>query len=526
MRDVFATEGLALRPDPKALAAGCLLALALAFVFLDGLVHAVQSWDREEFSYGWIVPPIAALLVWNALRGMRARASSGTWLGVAAIAAAALIAVPAKIGGMPSFTFYGFVGALFGLSMALYGWRGLLALGPAIAYLLFALPLPSALYVDLSTGMQLVSSELGTEALRRLGYSVFLNGNVIDLGLYRLQVAEACNGLRYLFPLASFAYLVGYLYQGPFWHKALLFLSAGPITIAINSLRIALTGVLVNASGISAAEGFMHAFEGWVIFLVGLVLLFVTLQALILISGRNTLFVRRLELDALMPQPGVPPAPVRRALPAVLVATGLLAAVGTGMLALPEGGERVPPHKSLAAFPLQVGDWSGDDETLDRIYLDILNADDYLMANYASAGQAAPVNFYVAWYEAQDRRATIHSPTQCIPAGGWEIASFRTARILPQAPGGPLDVNRAVIVHGLDRQLVYYWFELRHRRLTDELMIKAANVWDAIRLGRTDGALVRVTTPIRADEEVEAAEARLQDFLRASLPELDGYIPN
>jgi EpsI family protein len=89
----------------------------------------------------------------------------------------------------------------------------------------------------------------------------------------------------------------------------------------------------------------------------------------------------------------------------------------------------------------------------------------------------------------------------------------------------PLPANRAVIRKGLERQLVVYWFEQRGRRMTNDYMAKAVTVWDALTRGRTDGALVRLVTPMAPGESVRAAEARLAGFLHAGLPELPRFIP-
>src|SRR5262249_54860591 len=89
---------------------------------------------------------------------------------------------------------------------------------------------------------------------------------VIDLGVYKLQVVEACSGLRYLYPLMSLGFLAAYLFQAPFWQRAVVFLSTIPITIAMNSLRIGIVGMLVDHFGPQDADGFLHLFEGWIIF--------------------------------------------------------------------------------------------------------------------------------------------------------------------------------------------------------------------------------------------------------------------
>lgn len=103
---------------------------------------------------------------------------------------------------------------------------------------------------------------------------VFLEGNIIDLGVYQLQVVEACSGLRYLFPLMSLGFIAAYFYQAAFWKRAIVFLMTIPITILMNSFRIGVIGVMVDNWGISMAEGFLHDFEGWIIFMACAAILF------------------------------------------------------------------------------------------------------------------------------------------------------------------------------------------------------------------------------------------------------------
>lgn len=110
----------------------------------------------------------------------------------------------------------------------------------------------------LSWKFQEWSSILGVAMIKLMDIPVFLTGNIIDLGEYKLQVAEACSGLRYLFPFLSLGVMTAYIYRGPLWHKAAIVLATVPITILMNSFRIAVTGALVQAYGTSHAEGALH----------------------------------------------------------------------------------------------------------------------------------------------------------------------------------------------------------------------------------------------------------------------------
>jgi exosortase len=151
---------------------------------------------------------------------------------------------------------------------------------PSLAYLLTAIPLPVFFYNALSSQLQLWSSALGVGVLQLIGVTAFREGNVIDLGPVQLQVAEACSGIRYLFPLTSLALLCAYFYRDRMWKRMVLVLSALPISVLVNGLRIGIVGILVEWYGPQAAEGFLHLFEGWVLFLFTLTMLVAEMWAL------------------------------------------------------------------------------------------------------------------------------------------------------------------------------------------------------------------------------------------------------
>ena len=159
------------------------------------------------------------------------------------------------------------------------------------------LPLPDTLYYKFSAFLQLISSEMGVWFLTLLSVPVFLDGNIIDLGTMKLHVAEACSGLRYLFPILSFSYIFAVLYRGPMWHKAVLLISAAPITVFMNSVRIAIGGVLVQEFGVEWLEGFTHFFEGWVIFLACIVILFGLARLMLFFNPVKMSLVDALDLD-------------------------------------------------------------------------------------------------------------------------------------------------------------------------------------------------------------------------------------
>jgi len=131
-------------------------------------------------------------------------------------------------------------------------------------------PLPSFLYNKISLRLQLISSQLGVGLLQVYGMSAYREGNVIDLGFTQLQVVGACSGLMYLISLIILSILIAYFYKERLWKRAVIIISSIPVSIIMNSFRIAMTGILYEVWGAKVAEGFFHGFSGWLIFLVAI----------------------------------------------------------------------------------------------------------------------------------------------------------------------------------------------------------------------------------------------------------------
>ena len=249
-------------------------------LFWLGLTGLATEWARPEYSHGPVIPVLSFYMF---LREMKfvpppARPVTDRWPGVAVIGAALLLALLGNLVQIDDLVFYALIVWVGGLVLVCFGFKRGFLFWPAVLHLVFMLPLPQFLYWKINTTLQFFSSEIGVAFVRVMDVPVFLDGNVIDLGVYKLLVAEACSGLRYLFPIMSFSYVFAVLYTGARWHKAVLLLSAVPIAVLMNALRIGVIGVLVDRYGIGQAEGFLHFFEGWVIFLACIAILFLMVR--------------------------------------------------------------------------------------------------------------------------------------------------------------------------------------------------------------------------------------------------------
>ena len=503
--------------------------IAAGFFFSNGLRALWVAWQLPEYSHGPLIPVLSALLF---LRHMKEipidpGPKKNRWPGLVLVVFSLIFGGLGILAGIDDIVAYALILWVGGMFLISWGWSIGWRFWPGVVHLALMLPLPGVIYYKTTTYLQFVSSELGVWFLKILSVPVFLDGNIIDLGVTRLHVAEACSGLRYMFPILSFSYIFAALYQGPGWHRVLLLVSAAPIAILMNSIRIAVAGIIVQQYGNDWLEGFTHFFEGWVIFLACILMLFGLARLLLLIHPQRPTLTEALDLntDNIMPQLSrlqyVRPskAMIGAALAAVL-------ALG-GMTAMPERGGIAPERDQFALFPRSFGEWQQDGP---RIILTEgvarnLGADDYHQITLTSPDAAAPVGLFMAWYDDQTKGG-VHSPEICLPGGGWEIAWLERTDVTAQMGSAtPFSLNRAIIQQGDVRMMVYYWFQQRERRIASDFAAKFWLMVDGIKSGRTDGALIRLTTLIAPGEIDALAEARLRDVLEGILPILPQFIP-
>jgi exosortase D (VPLPA-CTERM-specific) len=497
----------------------------IGFTFFNATLYMVSEWSTEEFSHGYLIPLIAAFLIWHRRDAWQKAKFSGSWAGVVLLVLGLLLDVVGRFSALYVLQHLALLIVVVGLVWSLTGSGALRWFAMPLAVLIFMVPLPNVFLNPLSSELQLLSSSLGVWMLRLLGVSVYLQGNVVDLGSYRLEVAEACSGVRYLLPLMTLAFLMAFFFRVALWKRVLLFLSSIPITVFMNSLRIAAIGLLVDRWGIGMAEGVLHQVQGWMVFMLSALVLVLETSLLARLGSKSRPWREVFGID----MPSARPAGIRRewrALPkAALVASACLMFFALAILAIPRPSLQVPARESLAAFPLHISGWSGRREALEAVYVDALKFDDYLLADY-SRPATDPVNFYVAWYDTQDAGTATHSPRACLPGGGWRITDMRQVNVGDVRIGGQtLRVNRAEIESGDQQQLVYYWFMQRGRVVTSEYLVKWYLLVDALTRHRTDGALVRLVIPIAPGRPFASADRELRDFAAAIALQLPRYVP-
>ena len=293
----------------------------------------------------------------------------------------------------------------------------------------------------------------------------------------------------------------------------------------MNSVRIAIAGVIVDRYGLEHVEGFSHFFEGWVIFLSCVMILFGLAWCMLFLRRDRLSLADALDLDTtglgaqIMRLQHVQPS-------AALITAALLATfLATAWQMVPQRDAVTVERDPFTLFPMKLGAWeAGPQQSLDPATERILAADDYHSVSLTNVAGGPRVDLFMAWYKNQMTGGT-HDPQVCLPGGGWEIADLKQIEGI-HPTDGPFTLNRAIIQKGLDRMLVYYWFEQQGNRTASGFTAKLQLLLGKVANGRNDSAIVRLITPIDPNEGMGPADARLQDAMQAVLKPLVRFVPD
>src|SRR5580704_1900381 len=272
---------------------GGLFALVVIVAEIAGARRALNPlmdvWGQPEYSHAWFIVPLAVYIFIQRSRTipLGGYGTPGTMVALLSVG----IMLLGWATGSYTASIYGAILGLVGFVWSSVGTRAMKTLAAPLIYLFFMVPLPVAIYISTSAEMQLLSSKLGMVFISLFHVPAALDGNIIILASARLEVAEACNGLRYLFPLVSFAFLTSMLVEDRFWKKALVVLSSFPIAIILNAARIAMIAILLDRFDIDTATGPAHAFEGFAVFFLCIVLLLMEVWCLLVIGKPRGRFV-------------------------------------------------------------------------------------------------------------------------------------------------------------------------------------------------------------------------------------------
>jgi len=513
--------------------AKALIYALLLFCIYSSALHwlLIRDWARDGYSYAYLVPFVVLYLIWTKKDVLEALPSFSSWKGMILLVPGIILFWLGELGG----EFYTVYISLWLVLVSLFwlhnGWQKLRSIGFSFFFMLTMFPIPNFINTKLTLKLRLISSELGVAMIQACGLPAYREGNVIDLSFTQLQVVDACSGLNSLISLFVLALLMTYFFKAHFWKRAVLLLSTVPLAIITNSMRIAMTALLYKFWGAEVAQGFFHTFSGLLIFMVCMPFLLFEMWVLgklppfspALVSGSPDL--KPTMVKTKKGEVTVTPTGRRKYCQAVFISAVALLGATIALSHSIEFRDKIPIKKSFDRFPLQVGEWTGIRKTMEQNFINNLDFSDYVIVNYEDK-QGRNVELYVAYYESQRKGVSIHSPATCLPGSGWTFNQSGSTTLFLPDHNRSINVNRAFSQKGIDKQLSYYWFPGRGRVLTNLYQLKIFAFWDALTRQRTDGALVRLITPIYKSDELVEAETSLKEFAGNIIPVLDEFIPD
>ena len=501
-----------------------LLVLAIGVSYYSALEELVHRWStEEEYSYGYFIPFIVLYLLYTKRDLILREEANPEWYGLFLVIFALFLLIVGELSALYIFSQYSFLILILGLILTFFGAHVFRLTFVPILISVFAIPLPYFIESTLTWKLQIISSKIGVGIIRILGIPVFLEGNIIDLGNYKLQVIEACSGLNYLYPLMSIGFIVAYIFKAPLLYRSIIFLSTIPITIIMNSLRIGMVGILVSYSGIKMAEGFMHYFEGWLIFLACLGILIFEIYLLTRIMPNKPRLNTVLAISPNIKESYPKKLRLRLSSPFILTSI-LIVFAAFSITHLSNRTEVSPDRVTFDKFPDTFNKWQLIKSKLTPSIIQKLQFDDYFLGNYVK-GSNTPIELYIAFYNSQRKGVSPHSPRVCIPGGGWHIKELNR-KVIKLKNNYILPVNRLIIEKNKQKKLVYYWFQQRDRSIANEYLMKWYLLQDAIFKNRTDGALVRFTADVNVNNTEIEAENQIRELINLVYPVLNNYVPN
>ncbi len=262
------------RHFPREVWAALAIGACVIWVCWPSLAQMAERWIKDaEYSHGYMVPLFSGYLLW-ARRGLLAHGKvNPSWWGVLILAGGLAL----RFAG--TYTFFDWLSAaatvptLAGVCVLVGGWQALRWSWPALAFLLFMIPLPYRVEVALAQPLQRVATVSSTYVLQTLGFMSFSEGNVIRLGETRIGVVEACSGLSMLLIFFALATAVCLVVKRPWPEKAVIMISALPVAIIANVIRITVTGMLHKVAGPRLADLVFHDLAGWLMMPLALAML-------------------------------------------------------------------------------------------------------------------------------------------------------------------------------------------------------------------------------------------------------------
>ncbi len=509
------------RISPMVILAG-VLAASLLWAYWPTLYDLERTWSRDpRYSHGFLVPVFALYVLWLR-RARRLDRVDSSWIGVLLILFGAFLNF---LGAYSYFTWLdsiSFLVSLAGLCAVLGGLAGLRWAWPSIAFLIFMVPLPYRIETALGTPLQRLATVVSTYALQVFGIPAFSSGNTIIINDYTIGIIDACNGLGASYMVLACAVGAALLIHRPLVDKIILIASAIPIALVANATRVTLTGVLHEVMGKGAAERVEHDLAGWLTMPLALALLYIEYQLL------KRLFVEAPDSTALAGGRNGQSPSTRQSSVLETRKLGLNPIIAAVFMVVASGivhGQwvnrwRVTPDIELAIakldrLPMDIGDWRGRPQTVDRRALTAAGLDGLIMRHYENRRTGRTTSFVLVC--GRPGPVSVHTPEICYPGAGFEMAQERPVKFSVNPGSRYAEFLRADFAKQESfppERLRVYW------------SLNATGTWSVPENPRLAFAsrpvLYKLYLTARINESLErSADTTVTEFLEKFLPQLE-----
>ena len=266
---------------------GTIAAVVTAFVlcYWTVITKLLHDWAHDDnYSHGFLIVPLALYFVWERRARLAAASYRPNWFGLVVVVASLGMLIAGTLGAELFVSRVSIVFLVAGTVLFAAGFDALRVVAFPIAFLFLMVPPPAIIFNQIAFPLQLLASRFGEATLQALSIPVLREGNLITLANTTLEVAEACSGIRSLISLLTLGIVYGYFVDPRISIRTIIALSAVPIAIVANGLRVAGTGVAAHYYGVEAAEGFFHTFSGWIVFVVAFALMYLAATMIIKIA--------------------------------------------------------------------------------------------------------------------------------------------------------------------------------------------------------------------------------------------------
>ena len=350
-----------------------------------------------------------------------------------------------------------------------------------------------------------------------IGVPVFRQGNLIDIGSMQFNVADACSGMNYLLPLLALAALIGYFSTKSMITRSILFISAVPVTLAANVLRITGTALIANYWTKEIASGFMHDFSGWAVFMFAFFCLFIELKILKRVMGeRRDTAESKKEFGQTPGEDGRHRQNDLKIMPLVTTACILLVFwCGYQAVAAKKKDRPLPVMENL---PLSIDGFTGKIIPEDPKIKVFSSVTDSITRVYTKKGKN-PVLVYVGYYRTSpELKGFIHTPEVCLESSGWRIRKIDYLDMAVQPDGKALKTREVIAERGGVRQLLIYWYQIGDFTTGNEELAHYYTGYDAILGDYSDAIKVMISVDYEKPSDKSKCKEELQEFITAFYP--------